>query len=167
MTIDQTFSAISARLAADPHAVAIPIISQLQRDYGERYEAALRGKGIVFVIWAGAGLPASGNDDDAVILNNEMTIFVCENRRANATGVSAIEWVQHLLRILHFSGNPQTPGRPQIRHSANGPAYELGDLSAGLVTYAVNLVVTTTDDIGSPAPALINAPQPASVSENP
>lgn len=164
MTIDQTFSAISSLLTADPHAGAIPIISQLQRDYGERYEAALRDKGIVFVIWAAAGLPASGNDDRAIILNNEMTVFVCENRRVNATGASALEWVQQILRILHFSGGP---GRPKVRHSANGPAYELGDLSAGLVTYAVNLVVSSIDDTGSPAPSLTADEPPASVSDNP
>lgn len=160
MNIEETFPAVMAVLAADPLCSAIPRISQLDTDYDKKYEDALEKTGVVFVLWAAEGMPASGNAGPLLDLENGLILSVIERRKTNKTGASAITWVRRVLCLLHHRAVAgERSGRILIRHPARSPAYSLGPLSQGLVIYFVSLEVRSIEPVGAlPAPPAPPAP---------
>lgn len=152
------FAHVAALITADAVVTAakIPTLSQLDSEFNDKYEAALRktredkpkdGPGLAFTLWCTGGAPADGNDSTDLDLNNSVIIGVSENPKNNGTERTALAWVSHLLRLLHQAELPAKRGRAVLRHPARGPVYELAGLEDGLVLYVINLEVRTFDEL--------------------
>lgn len=150
LTLTNVFSHLTGLIQADSTVTAagITVLSQLDPAYHKNYEAALRTKGMIFVLWSAGSDAANGNSVPVLDLQNHLLLSVVEStKNLNPGDKTSLEWVSHLLRLLH-RGAPQgrTP-TADIRHPSNGPVYELGPLGQGLVIYFIHLEVRTTEPL--------------------
>lgn len=157
LDIETVFPRVRALIAADATCAALPLIDQLDREYNNKYTAALKTPGMVFALWSAGGYAADGNDNQQIRLDNELILSVIENTAPgkNTSGLSALQWVRRLLRVLHGQGLTGGPrNRATIRHSTRSPAFELGEMGEGLVIYFINLSVDSVEPTGAlPPPA--------------
>jgi hypothetical protein len=150
MILTNLFSHITGLISADATVIAagITVLSQLDPDYHKKYEAALRAKGMIFVLWSAGSDAANGNSMPQLDLQNHFLLSVVESSKNLGVGQkTSIEWVSYLLRLLHQCRAQGRSPTADIRHPSNGPVYELGPLGQGLVVYFIYLDVRSTEPL--------------------
>ncbi len=119
----------------------LEILTSADESYNTRIEQALRETGLALVVVQSAG-QLKDKKSPLLYLENSVMVTVLENPTANSTGHSALGIVEEVLAQVHAAGWKTQKGI-QNRYTVDTPAYEMGPLDGGLITYFCNFHILT------------------------
>lgn len=147
MKLTDLHNEIARVLGTTPALTSVPKISQLSATYEKDFEAAIKAPGVAIVIWVASGSLRGGSEKKPILdLENTVLISVVESRKNNTSGLCAFDYVGHVLKTLHCATyGTEVAGRNMF--FLGEPAYDLGPLDAGIVTYFCKARIKSLDTV--------------------
>ena len=141
MTLSDIVPTIVTLLNGSEVLSALEILTNADESYNTRLEQALREKGLALVVVQSAG-ELKDKKSPLLYLTNSVMVTVLENPATNETGTSALGIVEEVLKQVHGTQWKTQKGL-QNRYTVDTPAYEMGPLDGGLITYFCNFHILT------------------------
>lgn len=141
MTLSDIIPTIVTLLRVSESLSTLEILTAADDSYNTRLEQALSEKGLALVVVQSAG-QLKDRKSPVLYLENSVMVTVLENPATNQTGVSALAIVEEVLKQVHGAMWKTEKGL-KGRYSVDTPAYEMGPLEGGLITYFCNFHILT------------------------
>ena len=140
MRLSDVIPAVLGLLQGNPFFAGVEIIANIDDDYNQRLETALRDKGLALVVVQAEGTVPNAKAP-RVRMDNAVMVSVLENPAKNTTGPHALEAAEKVIETIHQAAWGSHGLQNQF--TCGTPAYELGPLDGGLVVYFCNFNIAT------------------------